>query len=218
MNFLNYNHMRPIYLLLFLFASLAVSAQEDLKPLVSLSEFQERLLEETSKIISIESDFTQEKYVDVFSEKMISKGRFYYKQDHMIRMDYTHPLTYELVINGDKLKMVSEGQSNIINLGSNQMMKETKRMISACMTGNLANIPSIYRLSYFETSTLYVVKIVPATRQIKDYIKEIKVSLDKKDMSVQTLRLSETEKDYTEYHFTNKKYNTLSGNEIFAIP
>ena len=36
-------------------------------------------------------------------------------------------------------------------------------------------------------------------------------------MSVQTLRLSENAKDYTEYHFTNRKYNTLTSDEKFVI-
>ena len=211
--------MKYIYCLLLFCTciSLKLSAQEELKPLASIPVFQERLKQEAANIRSIESDFTQEKYLDVFSEKVISKGRFYFKQDNMIRMDYSSPLNYLIIINGQKLKTVSEGKSNVVNLGSNPMMNEMKGMLSACMIGDLNAIGSSYKLEYFETPTLYVVKIQPTSKSVKAYISEIVISLDKKDMAVKTLRLSENEKDYTEYHFTNKKYNTLTSNEKFTI-
>jgi len=101
--------MKYIYCLLLFCTciSLKLSAQEELKPLASIAAFQERLKQEAANIRSIESDFTQEKYLDVFSEKVISKGRFYFKQDNMIRMDYSSPLNYLIIINGQKLKTVS---------------------------------------------------------------------------------------------------------------
>lgn len=211
--------MKRIYCLFsfFLSLSLYLSAQTGLKPLASATVFQERLKKEASTITSIESDFTQEKYLDVFSEKIRSKGRFYYRQKHMIRMDYTDPLPYQLTINGQKLKIVSEGKSSIVNLGSNQMMNEMKGMLAACMVGNLGDMGTAYELSYFETPSLYVVRIVPKSKSVRSYIYEITISLDKKDMSVQVLRLAETEKDYTEYRFTHKKYNTLTTDEKFVI-
>ena len=131
--------MKYIYCLLLFCTcvSLKLSAQEELKPLASIAAFQERLKQEAANIRCIESDFTQEKYLDVFSEKVISKGRFYFKQDNMIRMDYSSPLNYLIIINGQKLKTVSEGKSNVVNLGSNPMMNEMKGMLSACMIGDL---------------------------------------------------------------------------------
>ena len=197
---------------------LAASAQEKPKPLASPQEFLERLKQETSHIQSIESDFTQEKYLDVFSEKIKSEGRFYYRQPNKIRLDYSSPFPYLMVINADRLKIVSEGKPTVINLGSNQMMKEMREMLSACMTGNLDNFSSAYKIGYFETASLYMVKIEPLSESIKVYITGMTISLDKKDLSVQTLRLSETAKDYTEYHFTNRKHNTITSDEMFTIP
>ena len=160
--------MKYIYCLLLFCTcvSLKLSAQEELKPLASIAAFQERLKQEAANIRSIESDFTQEKYLDVFSEKVISKGRFYFKQDNMIRMDYSSPLNYLIIINGQKLKTVSEGKSNVVNLGSNPMMNEMKGMLSACMIGDLNAIGSSYKLEYFETPTLYVVKIQPTSKSL----------------------------------------------------
>lgn len=206
-----------IYLFLLVVFCLPLAAQKDLTPLKSVTEFQERLKKEASSLSSIESDFTQEKFLDVFNEKILSKGRFYYKQENMIRMDYTSPVDYQIIINGQKLKIVSEGKSNVVNLGSNQMMNEMKGMLAACMIGDLSVMSSAYRLEYYESPSLYVVKIRPVSKSVQAYISEIVISIDKRDMSVQTLRLSENAKDYTEYHFTNRKYNTLTSDEKFVI-
>ncbi|MCA5582635.1 LolA family protein [Parabacteroides gordonii] len=206
-----------IYTFLLVVFCLPLAAQKDLTPLASVTAFQERLKKEAASLSSIESDFTQEKFLDVFNEKIVSKGRFYYKQENMIRMDYTSPIDYQIIINGQKLKIVSEGKSNVVNLGSNQMMNEMKGMLAACMIGDLTVMSSAYRLEYYESPSLYVVKIRPVSKSVQAYISEIIISIDKKDMSVQTLRLSENAKDYTEYHFTNRKYNTLTSDEKFVI-
>lgn len=206
-----------IYTFLLVVFCLPLAAQKDLTPLASVTAFQERLKKEAALLSSIESDFTQEKFLDVFNEKIVSKGRFYYKQENMIRMDYTSPVDYQIIINGQKLKIVSEGKSNVVNLGSNQMMNEMKGMLAACMIGDLTVMSSAYRLEYYESPSLYVVKIRPVSKSVQAYISEIIISIDKKDMSVQTLRLSENAKDYTEYHFTNRKYNTLTSDEKFVI-
>lgn len=208
---------RYSYLLLLFVFCLPIAAQKDVKPLASVADFQERLKKEAASLSSIESDFTQEKFLEVFNEKIVSKGRFYFRPENKIRMDYTSPVDYQIIINGQKLKIISEGKSNIVNLGSNQMMNEMKGMLAACMVGDLNSITSAYKLDYYESPSLYVVKIHPVSKQVQAYISEIIISIDKKDMSVQTLRLSENAKDYTEYRFTNRKYNTLTSDEKFVI-
>lgn len=204
-------------LLIFFISVTALQAQEEWTPLASVSTFQERLKKEAASIQSIESDFTQEKYMDVFEEKVVSEGRFYYKQENKIRMDYTRPLEYRIVINGTKLKMVSEGKNSVVNLGSNPMMNEMKGMLSACMIGDLQSMSSSYRLEYFETPDTYIVRIRPVSESVRAYIDRILITFDKKDLSVLKLRLAENAKDYTEYRFTGKKYNTLTSDEKFTI-
>lgn len=193
-------------------------AQNNLQPLKSFSEFKERLEKETAAVNSIESDFIQEKYLDIFNEKIISKGRFYYKKQDKIRMDYTEPMPYQIVINGQKLKIVSEGKTNIITLGNNPVMQQMKSMLAASMTGNLENLSSDYMPAYYETGDSYIIHIQPRSETVRSYIREIRITLDKTDMSVRILRLSETEKDYTEYHFINRKHNQSISDELFVIP
>lgn len=204
------------YLLLSIL-SIATAQAQAMKKLVNLQEFESKLAKEAQTVASIESDFTQVKYLDVFDEKVTSKGKFYYQKSNKIRMEYFHPMDYLIVINGSKLKVISDGKKSIMNLSSNKMMNQMQDMLTACMVGDLSKMSSSYQLTYFEDSRYYLVKIKPTNKAIQAYITGIDIYLDKKDMSVYKLRLSETATNYTEYEFYNKKFNSLKNEEKFEI-
>ena len=66
-------------LLLLMFCTVLPMQAQQMKKLTDLKDFEARLLQEAKNIESIESNFTQIKYLDVFDEKITSKGKFYYK-------------------------------------------------------------------------------------------------------------------------------------------
>lgn len=204
------------YLLLSIL-SIASARGQAMKKLVNLQEFESKLAKEAQTVASIESDFTQVKYLDVFDEKVTSKGKFYYRKSNKIRMEYFRPMDYLIVINGNKLKVVSDGKKSLMNLSSNKMMNQMQDMLTACMVGDLSKMASSYQLAYFEDARYYLVRIQPTNKSVQAYISGIEIYLDKKDMSVCKLRLSETAANYTEYEFYNKKFNSLKNEEKFEI-
>ncbi len=203
-------------ILLFVCTALYVQAQP-MKKLQNRQVFEERLAREAQTTQSIESDFTQEKFLDVFNEKIVSKGKFYYRKSNQICMEYARPMNYLIVINGTKLKIVSDGKKSVMNLSSNKMINEMQDMLTACMVGDLSKMTSNYRLEYFENDHHYLVKIKPTSKVVQDYIAEIEICFDKKDMSVNRLRLNETATNYTEYEFHNKRFNSLKDEAKFSV-
>lgn len=203
--------------LLLTFVAVSSLQAQQMRKINQMQEFDKRLSEETQTLQSIESDFSQTKYLDVLDEKVKSKGKFYYKKSNKIRMEYTSPINYLIVINGSKLKIVSDGKKNIMNVNSNKMMNEVQNMLTACTVGDLSKMSANYRLEYFEDAKSYLVKIKPISKTLQAYITSIQIYLDKKDMSVYKMILSETATNYTEYEFYNKKFNSLKNEAIFAI-
>ena len=180
-------------------------------------DFENRLAKEAQTMQSIESDFTQVKYLDILDEKVTSKGKFYYQKSGKIRMEYAQPVNYLIVINDSRLKIVSDGKKSVMSLTANKMMNQMQDMLTACMIGDLSKMSSDYKLEYFENDSYYIVKIKPVNKAIQTYISEIEIYLDKKDMSVYKLRLSETATNYTEYEFYNKRFNALKDETKFSI-
>ena len=69
----------PFIYLLFSFLSIASTHAQGMKKMAQKTEFESRLAKEAQTVESIESDFTQVKYLDVFDEKVTSKWKFYYQ-------------------------------------------------------------------------------------------------------------------------------------------
>lgn len=210
--------MKAIYtiLLLLLTTNCSLHAQQ-MKQLSNRQEFEKRLSNEAQTVQSIESEFTQVKYLDVFDEKVTSKGKFYYRKSNQICMEYARPMNYLIVINGPKLKIVSDGKKSIMNLSANKMMNQMQDMLTACMIGDLSKMTANYQLEYLEDARYYLVKIKPVSKAVRAYIAGIEIYLDKKDMSVHKLKLSETDTNYTEYEFYNKKFNSLKDETKFSV-
>lgn len=135
---------------LLIFLSVVSAHAQGMKKLTQLQDFEKRLAEEAQTVQSIESDFTQVKYLDIFDEKVTSKGKFYYQKSNKICMEYFRPMDYLIVINGSKLKIVSDGKKTIMNLSANKMMGQMQDMLTACMIGDLSKMSSNYQLAYFE--------------------------------------------------------------------
>lgn len=190
---------------------------QPMKPLHDLETFNRKLLTASASTESIESAFTQVKFLDVLNERIVSKGTFYFKKNDKICMDYHSPINYLMIINGSKIKIVADGKKSLMNLKSNKMMNEVQTMMTACMIGDLSKMSANYQLEYFEDATHYLVKIRPLSKAVQAYIKLIQIKLNKKEMSVDTLRISETATNYTEYTFTNKKFNTLKDDKKFNV-
>lgn len=186
-------------------------------PLKNLSDFESRLKDESSKQETIESDFKQIKYLDVFDEEIESTGMFYYKKPNMIRMEYNKPLDYLIVINNETLKIRSDQKTSKTDLSKNKMMLQVQEMIAGCMIGNLSGLTKSYKVDYFEDTKHYLLKLTPKNSSVKAYIFSIEMLISKHDMSVDRLKISETESDYTEYFFVNKKLNQFIGDAIFDI-
>lgn len=191
-------------------------AQSDFKPLASPESFKQKLKDASVSLSTIESDFMQTKYMDLLSEKIVSKGKFYYKKTDKICLHYRQPVDYLIVLNGKKVKIAADGKTNVFDLGKNKMMGQMNVLISACMTGQLNELSGEYRLEFFENDRLYHIVLSPQG-SAKSYISRIDIYLGKQDFAVQRLRLTESSADYTEYVFSNTRQNTEISDEKFSI-
>lgn len=191
------------------------AAPQDMKEMTDIGEFESRLASVTGSLSSIESKFVQNKYMDVFQETVRSEGVFKFKSPDKISMKYISPVNYEIIINGDGMKMVSGGQDSKIT--GNPMFSQIRDMMAACMTGDLSGLSGSFSMSFYENGTTYMVKMSPVSPAVKNYVAGIEIRISKKDMSVERLRINENGTDYTEYVFTDKKYNTITDETCFAL-
>ena len=94
----------------FMFSVLVLQAQyPGYKPIGDPVRFKELFTTTAKSTQTIKSDFTQEKELSLLSEKIVSRGKFWFKKENKVRMEYQQPFQYLMVINQNNPRQVVVG-------------------------------------------------------------------------------------------------------------
>lgn len=210
--------MRSIFLIaLVLFSVHSLHAQYPGYTAVSdISTFKNEFAAAAKKTTSIKSNFVQEKNLSMLAETITSKGKFWFKKDNMVRMEYTQPFDYLMILNKDKVYVKDAQKENKISAKSNKLFQQINRIMIDCMQGTtLSNTD--FKTRVFENKNTYLVELQPVAKGMKDLFKYINVVIDKKDYSVNSIEMLELSGDNTVIRFVNKELNTNIQDALFAI-
>lgn len=210
--------MRSFFIVLFFIVSTVSFAQipQGFKPVKDTTAFKLKMQEQSKLIQTMESDFTQEKYLSVMSEKIISKGHFLFKKQNMLRWEYNQPYNYTIAINKDKMFIKDKGKVSKYDINSNKMFKSINEMMVSTVDGTLLNNKD-YKTSYYESEKFYLLELIPVQKGAKDFLKAIHLYIDKTDYSVLKVKMIEPGDDYTLIEFANRKTNQAIADEKFIV-
>jgi len=186
------------------------------KAVADMTGFKEQFAAAGRKTQSIAADFVQEKNLSMLSEKISSKGKFWFKKDDLVRMEYNQPFQYLVIINKNNV-FVKDGQKeNKISTKSNKLFQQINRMMVDCVQGTALTNPD-FKVAVFENTSSYLVELTPVAKGMKDYFKNINIVLSKKDYSVNKLEMYEQSGDNTIISFINKELNASIPDALFII-
>ena len=210
--------MRKVIIVVFsLFTGLVAKAQyPGYVPLTDLSNFKTQFAASAQKTSSIKSDFTQEKNLSMLSEKIVSKGKFWFKKSNMIRMEYVQPYKYLVIINKDNVYVKDDKKENKISTKSNSLFQQINKITVESVQGSVLNDPD-FKTKVFENKGNYLVEFSPVKKEMQSLFKNINIIIDKKDESVASIDMIEPSGDSTLIQFTNKELNATIPDALFAI-
>jgi outer membrane lipoprotein-sorting protein len=168
------------------------------------------------KTTSIKSDFTQDKNLSMLSEKITSKGNFWFKKDSRVRMEYTQPFKYLMILNKDKVYVKDGAKESKVSTRSNKMFQQINKIMIDCMQGTMLDNTD-FKTRVFENKTAALVELTPVSKGMKEMFKSINVVVDKKDFSVTSIQMLELSGDNTIMRFTNKELNAPIADNLFDI-
>jgi outer membrane lipoprotein-sorting protein len=208
---------KMILLVLGLVCGVSLKAQySGYSPVVDPAKFKTDFSAATQKTVSIKSDFVQEKNLSMLSEKIISKGKFWFKKESRVRMEYTQPYQYLMILSKDKVFIKDGEKENKISTRSNKLFQQINKIMIDCMQGTALNNPD-FKTRIFENKTNSLIELTPVTKGLKDLFKSIVVNVDKKDFSVTSIEMLELSDDNTLIRFTNKELNAAIPDSLFTI-
>ena len=207
--------------LLFIFSLLAAAMAADAQyagytPVADLVKFKTAFAAVALKTTSIKSDFTQDKNLSMLSEKITSKGNFWFKKDSRVRMEYTQPFKYLMILNKDKVYVKDGAKESKVSTKSNKMFQQINKIMIDCMQGTMLDNTD-FKTRVFENKTAALVELTPVSKGMKEMFKSINVVVDKKDFSVASIQMLELSGDNTIMRFTNKELNASIPDTLFDI-
>jgi outer membrane lipoprotein-sorting protein len=210
--------MRKVFILLvFLGNILFANAQyAGYNPIADPVKFKEQFALASQKTQSIKSDFVQEKNLSMLSEKIVSKGKFWFKKESQVRMEYNNPFQYLMIINKDKVYVKDGQKENKMSSKSNKLFQQINRIMVDCMQGTALSNPD-FKTKLFEGKTAYLVELSPVSKGLKDMFKVITVYIDKNNYAVNSLEMHEPSGDNTIIRFINKELNASLPDALFDI-
>jgi outer membrane lipoprotein-sorting protein len=207
--------------LLFIFCLLGVAIAANAQyagytPVADLVKFKTTFAAVALKTTSIKSDFTQDKNLSMLSEKITSKGNFWFKKDSRVRMEYTQPFKYLMILNKDKVYVKDGAKESKVSTRSNKMFQQINKIMIDCMQGTMLDNTD-FKTRVFENKTAALVELTPVSKGMKEMFKSINVVVDKKDFSVTSIQMLELSGDNTIMRFTNKELNAPIADNLFDI-
>lgn len=190
-------------------------AQETYKPMADIETFKEKLAAMSETTQTIVCNFVQEKNLSVLSEKVVSKGQFFFKKQNNIRWEYTDPFKYLIIISNNQLFTRDDKNQHQYDIESSAMFQEMNKFISGCVQGDILKNDKDYVITYYENSKAYYVKLIPRNEKMKQMLNEVQIYFDRNDLTVSSLKMIESGEDYTRINFIDKKLNTAIPVEKF---
>lgn len=182
----------------------------------NVKEFEASLSRSNASVNTISSDFSQTKNLALLSDKIKSKGKFYFRKEDKVRIEYTSPYSYLLVMNGGQIMVKDEQKTSKINTKNSKTMQSVNRIMIDCMRGTVLNNPD-FKASVYESTGKYLLSLAPANDAMKKMFKSIDVYLNKKNFDVDRLTMTEQGGDFTDMDFSNTQHNVVLNESIFKV-
>lgn len=209
---------RIVMLIVFLLSgSLAGQAQKTgFSAMTNTGTLQQVLAKNAQATQSISSDFTQVKNMKMLNDQVSSKGKFYYKQSDKVRIEYTSPFSYLLVMNSGMIAVKENGKVSKINTRNSLTMQSVNKIMMDCMRGTVFNNKD-FSVKTYASSAQYLLTLTPVSSAVKGLFKHIDVYINKSDNQVAKLVMTENGGDNTVMTFTNRKLNSNLTDALFSV-
>ncbi len=210
--------MRSVLLLLFCsFWAWNTDAQpKGYKQVANVPAFQQSLAKSTAALQTLQSDFVQTKHLSLLADKITSRGKFYYRKEDKVRIEYTSPFQYLLVMNGGQILVKDEQRTSRMNARTSKMMQSVNRIMIDCMRGSVFTNPD-FKVTAYENGSGYLLSLSPVTEAMKKMFRQIDVYLTRSAFDVDRLVMTEQGGDYTDMDFTRSQHNLALNDALFKV-
>jgi len=179
------------------------------------NELLDRLQQLSGRIDTLASDFTQEKYLAIFQDTMVSYGRFYFKKPDALRWELTRPVATGFVITGDRGRRWHErtGGSESFDINREPVMKIVAQQLLAWTRADFDGLRKEYRITVLSEEPVQL-RLDPLF-DTAGFLDHLLIAFVQDGSHVRSVEVHEKDGDYTRLRFENTMINQPLAKDLF---
>jgi len=208
--------MKQLFFILILSSVISLSAQDKYKTIENTQLVKTKIKEASAKLKTLKADFVQEKNLTFLDEIIKSEGQFIFKSPNSVRWEYQKPFLYLIIIDNGSITIKDEQKENKVEIASNPIFKQINELMLSTVKGDIL-LNEDFKSTVAENTKNYKIELEPTDDNMKEFISSIILILDKKDLTVISIKMIEPMGDYTFISFKNKHLNESIPQNSFRI-
>ncbi|WP_207261045.1 outer membrane lipoprotein carrier protein LolA [Desulfovibrio sp. Huiquan2017] len=170
-----------------------------------------------ASVVSIRSNFTEEKHLKMFDSVLVSKGVFAFRRPDSLRWEYTSPFRSGFLLSGgngvewddtsDAVREVSVHSSPLVAMIAQQIMAWT--------TFDISWLEERYLIRQVSAHPL-VLELHPRSELAKEFLANLVITFAEDGVVLHSLELHETDGDFTRISFDQSQLNTSLPDTTFT--
>ncbi len=172
-----------------------------------------------SDFTSLKTEFTQEKEMAMFKEKLVLKGRIYLLKPGKIAWHVDSPVRYSVLITDTLIRQWDEDTNKVqeLSLARNPIFQNVLNQLTVWFSGEYASLLAINDVRVKQKEPL-ILEFIPLEKNIsKKVIKSVTITFREDLKYLKRIQIREINGDTTTITFTNTQLNAPLNNASFEV-
>jgi outer membrane lipoprotein-sorting protein len=184
-----------------------------------LAAFLQGIGKKASNFKTLKTEFTQEKKMAMFKEKLVMKGRIYLEKPNKIAWHVDSPVRYSVLITDKVIRQWDEDTNKVqeISLAKNPIFQNVLGQLTVWFSGEYGSLLDTNHVRLVRRDPL-VIEFIPRDNNVsKKVIKSITITFREDQNYLQQLRIQELSGDVTTINFIHTILNAPLTSKHFEV-
>lgn len=179
-------------------------------------EVMAQLTEAAMGMKTMQCRFVQSKVSKMLAEPSVAEGTMHFASPDKMRWEYIMPYAFALVVNGERIVKVTDGQAEVLDGKSGRMYQSMVGLIMGSASGKKLFDTSVFDVVMYDDDTFWRAEMTPKRRDMKRMFSQLVFRFDKKTKGISRVEFKDAGGDLTSIRFEDIKLNEAIGEKVFA--